>query len=160
MNKRLFQTIYKLKRLYGREISLYRQGNSVTNTFTGVVTLSGRTVIDVKRAIVLPVKLVRTQVQTISMISADKQFVQGGMFDQASRWFYIDPKDLPSGYQIERDDHIVYRGKKYEIKTVKDNEFELLWEVLGIELIGVIPEQVINLTGYNIIDFQQTGGVE
>lgn len=156
--KRLYQTVYKLKRLYGREIDLYNQGAATTDIRTGEKTIA-KTVITVKRAIVLPVKLDRTQVQTISMISADKQFVYGGMFDKAARWFYIDPRDLPSGYEIKRDDWIVYRGRKYEIKEAKENEFELLWEVLGSELVGVTPQQIHTLTGYNIVDFDQSAEV-
>jgi len=152
---RIRNTIYKLKRLYGGSIFLYRQGNPTTDTKTGVKTWPGRTVITISRVIILPVKIERTQTQTISMISSDKQFVYGGTYDRASRWFYIDPRDLPIGYEIAQDDWIVYGGKKYEIKQVKDNEFDTLWEVMGTELIGVIPEQIHNLTGYSILDFQQ-----
>lgn len=158
---RIRQTIYKLKRLYGGSIFLYKQGTPVTDTRTGVKTWTGRTVYTISRAIILPVKLERTQTQTISMISADKQFVYGGMYDLGSRWFYIDPRDLPLGYVIEQDDWIVYKGldgrsRKYEIKSAKDSEFDTLWEVLGTELIGVQPEQIHNLTGYSITDFQQS----
>lgn len=155
--KRLHQTVYKLKRLYGREIFLYKQGNKVTDIRTGSITWTGRSSISVKRAIILPVKIDRIQTQSISMISSDKQFVYGGMYDKGARWFYVDPKDLPTDYVIERDDWIVYLGKKYELKELKFNEFDLLWELLGSELIGVTPEQVHNLSGYDIIDIQQSG---
>lgn len=153
---RIRQTIYKLKRLYGGSIFLYRQGTKTTNIETGDITWTGREVRTVSRAIILPVKIERTQTQTISMISADKQFVYGGYYDRASRWFYIDPRDLPLNYEIKMDDWIVYQGKKYEIKQAKDNEFDSLWEILGTELIGVVPEQIYNLTGYNIIGFQES----
>ena len=158
---RIRQTIYKLKRLYGGSIFLYRQGTPSVDIDTGVTTWTGRSVITISRAIILPVKIDRTQTQTISMISADKQFVYGGSYDRGSRWFYIDPRDLPPGYVIEQDDWIVYKGldgiaRKYEIKTAKDSEFDTLWEILGTELIGVIPEQVHNLTGYSILDLEQS----
>ena len=153
---RIKQTIYKLKRLYGGSIYVYKQGNPSTDIETGVKTWPGRQVNLISRAIILPVKLERTQTQTISMISADKQFVYGGSYDRGARWFYIDPRDLPVGYQIAQDDWIIYQGKKYEIKQAKDNEFDTLWEVLGTELIGVVPEQIHELSGYSIVDFQQT----
>jgi len=156
LTKRVRTIIYKLKRLYGSAIDLYQQGTKTTNTRTGVITWVNRGVIDLKRVIILPVKLDRTQTQTISMISSNKAFVYGGTYDRGSRWFYIDPQDLPVGYVIKNDDWIVYQGKKYEIKQVKDNEFDTLWEVLGTELIGVVPEQIHNLSGYDIMDFQQT----
>ena len=155
MTKRIQQTVYKLKRIYGRKIDLYRQGTLETNTLTGVKTWSGRSSVVVHRCIVLPVKLSRGQIQTISMISANKQFVEGGMFDTASRWFYIDPRDLPTNYEIKRDDFLIYENKKYEFKDIKYNEFDLLWEVLGVELVGEDFQQVYNLSGYTIVDFQQ-----
>lgn len=154
--RRIRQTIYKLKRLYGATISVYSQGDKTVDTRTGEITWTGREVHTVNRAIILPVKIERQQVQTISMISSDKQFVYGGTYDRGARWFYIDPQDLPTNHEIKMDDWIVYNGKKYEIKTVKDNEFDSLWEVLGVEMIGVVPEQIFNLTAYNIADFQQT----
>lgn len=150
------QTIYKLKRLYGGSIFVYTQGDKTTDTRTGEITWTNRVVNTVSRAIILPVKIDRQQVQTISMISANKQFVYGGTYDRGARWFYIDPQDLPVGHEIKMDDWIVYNGKKYEIKTAKDNEFDSLWEVLGVEVIGVKPEQIFNLTAYNIVDFQQS----
>lgn len=153
---RIRQTIYKLKRLYGGTVFVYKQGNKTVDTRTGEITWTGRQSYCIPRAIILPVKIDRQQTQTISMISADKQFVYGGTYDRGARWFYIDPRDLPRGYEIKMDDWIVYDNKKYEIKQAKDNEFDSLWEVLGVELIGVVPEQVHNLTAYNIVDFQQS----
>jgi len=158
--RRIRQTIYKLKRLYGGTLFVYKQGEKTTDTRTGEITWTGREVHPVNRAIILPVKMTREQVQTISMISADKSFVYGGTFDRGARWFYIDPTDLPAGYEIKMDDWIVYQGRKYEIKQAKDNEFDSLWEVLGVEMIGVVPEQIFNLTGYNIADFQQSASEE
>lgn len=155
MSRQIRRAIYTLKRMYGNPIVLYEQGTKDTNTRTGVITWTGRTANDIRRAIVLPVKISRDQVQTISMISSDKQFVYGGTFDQGKRWFYIDPLDLPNGFEIKEDFWIVYRGKKYEIKTVTDSEFDSLWEIMAVELVGVTPEQIHNLSGHNIIDFQQ-----
>lgn len=151
--------VYKLKRLFGGTFDLYRQGDKTTDIRTGVVTWTGREVITVRRGLILPDKIERTQTQTISMISADKGFVYGGTYDRGQRWFYIDPRDLPVGYKIKSDDWIVYEGMKYEIKQLKDNEFDTLWEIQGVQLIGVIPEQIHYLSGYNIADFQQSGSV-
>ena len=156
VSRRIRQTIYKLKRLYGGTITVYKQGTKTTDTRTGIITWTGREAHTVNRSIVLPVKMSREVTQTISMISADKQFVYGGTYDHGARWFYIDPQDLPANYEIKMDDWLVYEGKKYEIKTAKDNEFDSLWEILGVELVGVTPEQIFNLTAYNIMDFQQT----
>jgi len=140
-------------------ITVYKQGDKTTNILTGEIEWTGREAHPVNRAIILPAKLTREQTQTISMISSEKSFVYGGTYDQGVRWFFIDPRDLPIGYDIKMDDWIVYNNKKYEIKQVKDNEFDGLWEILGAELIGVTPNQIQNLTGYSIVDIQQTGEV-
>lgn len=158
--RRVRQTIYKLKRLYGATIRLYKQGDKTVDLRTGQITWTGRDVCTVNRAIVLPVKLDRIQTQTISMISADKQFVYGGTYDIGTRKFFIDPRDLVKGYEIAMDDWLVYRGKKYEIKSVMNNEFDSLWEVTAVEMTGVVPDQIHELTGYSIVDFQQTSSGE
>ena len=154
--QRIRKTIYKLKRLFGGPIQLYEQGTKTSDLRTGVITWTGREVIDIKRAIILPVKISREQEQTISMISSDKAFVYGGTYDRGARWFYIDPADLAANYEIKMDQWIVYQGKKYEIKEIKFNEFDGLWEVMGAEMVGVIPEQIYNLSGYSIVDFEQS----
>jgi len=158
--QRVRQAIYKLKRLYGASIRLYKAGDKTTDIRTGEIVWNGREVCTVNRAIVLPVKLTRTQTQTISMISADKQFVYGGTYDIGVRKFFIDPRDLEDGYVIAMDDWLVYRGKKYEIKTVMNNEFDSLWEVTAVEMMGVVPDQIHELTGYSLVDFQQTSSGE
>ncbi len=154
-NKRIQMTIYKLKRLYGAEIFVYEQGNPQTDLSTGIKSWPNKTVTRVDRAIILPVKLTREQTQTISMISSDKQFVYGGMYDISARWFYIDHRDLPSGYEIKRDSWIVYDGKQYEIKEIQKVEFNTLLEVLAVELKGVVPQQIHVLTGKSMLDIQQ-----
>lgn len=156
VGRRIAATIYKLKRLYGGTIFLYAHGTPSTNIETGEKTWTGREVTRLERAIVLPVKLTREQTQGISLISSGKEFVYGGMHDERARWFYIDPRDLADGYEIKRDDWIVYEGKKYEIKTIGDTEFDSLWEVLGVELPGVEPQEIHLLSGYTVIDISQT----
>jgi hypothetical protein len=156
VSRRIQSTIYKLKRMYGGPIIVYKQGTPKTDYDTGEMEWIDRSVIRVRLAIILPVKIERTQAQGISIISAGKEFAYGGMYDKGSRWFYIDPRDLPKGYEIKRDDWIVYDGKKYEIESITDNEFDDLWEVKGVELPGVVPAQIHLLSGHTIVGFDDT----
>ena len=156
VSRRIAATVYKLKRLYGGTIFLYKQGDPTTDIGTGVTTWANREVTRIERGIILPVKLNRDQPQGISYISSGKEFAYGGMIDSRSRWFYIDPSDLTDGYEIKRDDWVVYEGKKYEIKTIGDTEFDALWEVLGVEVPGVVPEEIHLLSGYTVIDISHT----
>lgn len=156
VSRRLQSTIYKLKRMYGAEIAVYKQGTPSTDYDTGEMEWVNRSVTRIRQAIVLPVKIERTQTLGIAVISAGKEFAYGGMYDTGSRWFYIDPRDLPKGYEIKRDDWIVYDGKKYEVESITDNEFDDLWEVKGVELTGAIPAQIHLLSGHTIVGFDGT----
>ena len=72
--------IYQMKREYGGPITVYRLINTGTDLQTGVKTVN-RDSIDVVRAVVLPNRLTREAIQSISVISADKKIVQGGTYD-------------------------------------------------------------------------------
>lgn len=157
-NRRIQAVIYKLKRLYGGEIFLYRNGDPVTDLTTGVKTWTDRTVLRINRAIILPVTLTKEQIQSISLISSDKKFVYGGTHVRGARRFYVDRRDLPSGYEIESDDFIVYDDKQYQIKNLQDTEFDAMYEILGVAVEGVIPQRVHELSGKHILDFQQSAG--
>lgn len=159
LSRRIRLTVYSLKRMYGGLVFLYRNGDPETNLRTGVKTWPNKEVVRVEKAIILPVKIQHGQEQTISMISADKKFVYGGYTVKGARWFYIDPRDLPSGYEIKADDYIVYDGKQYDIKDIRDNEFDTLWEVLAVEIEGVIPQQIQNLSAKHIMDFKASAEV-
>lgn len=160
-NRRIQLTIYKLKRLYGGPILLYRVGQPQTDLDTGIKTWPGKSRVAVQRAIILPVKMTREQTQTISMISSNKAFVYGGLYDLGARQFLVDPRDLPPGYRIKMDDFIVYDGKQYEIKNIVDTEFNALWEVVGTELEGVSPHTLIHtLEAADTLSITQSGDSE
>jgi hypothetical protein len=155
--RRIRSAIYTLKRLYGGTIYVYKKGLHATDITTGVKTSTGREVHKIDRAVIMPVKLERQQRQTTSIVASDSEFVYGGFFDSGARWFLIDPRDLPSGFEIDQDDYIIYNGKRYEIETIEDTEFDSLYRVLAKELIGVIPQQIHELTGKSLLDITQGG---
>ena len=55
--------------------------------------------------------------QSISLITAQKQMVQGGGFDVGKRTFIIDRKDVPRDFVLRKDDWIVFDNKHYDIDT-------------------------------------------
>ena len=85
------RNLYQLKREYGGSITVYVLGGVDTDLKTGVKT-AAHTSYPISRAIVLPVRIKREVIQTISMISANKKFVQGGTFDTGTRTFIIGPR--------------------------------------------------------------------
>jgi len=117
-----------MKREYGNPITVYQLGTAVTDYETGNKTSTQNSVY-IRRAVVLPVSLTRNAVQSISVISANKRVMQGGTFDPGLRKFIIDRKDVPSTFTIKQDDWIVYDGKRYDIKTVEEYEYQTAWLV-------------------------------
>ena len=129
------RNIYQLKREYGGEITLYILGAVATDYQTGVKA-AAHTSYPIKRAIVLPVRVKREVIQSISMISANKKFVQGGTYDAGTRTFIIDRRDVPTLTSINNDDWLVYNGKRYEIKWIDEFEQGTAWVIIGKELEG------------------------
>lgn len=143
LTNRLRSILYSMKRNFGGSIAVYQLGDAVTNTRTGVKTIP-RTVFEVKRAIILPAKLMREASQGISVISANKKFVYGGTYDSAVRLFIIDKKDVPT-LELRESDYIVYNNRKYEIKDFQEFEFDAGWSIVAKAVLGDVPEKIFNL---------------
>lgn len=149
LNQMVRQTIYNLKQRYGGEISVYRLDSASTNYETGVKTAT-KTVYDIRRAVILPAAEMRRFFASISFISASKSFVSPGQqgWDQSQRGFIIDSRDIP-GFEFEPEDWIVYRDRRYDIVTAERLEYDTGWLIIGKEIKGANPEQIINL---NVVD--------
>jgi hypothetical protein len=82
----------------------------------------------------------RSVIQTISVISANKKLVQGGTFDAGDRIFIIDRSDVPDTFELEKDDWIEYNGQRYDLKYVDEFEPNTSWLALGKVIEGVVAE--------------------
>jgi hypothetical protein len=89
----------------------------------------------IKRAIVLPVTMTRDIVRNISIISADKQMVQGGGYETGKRVFIIDRRDART-LVLSQDDWLVWNGRKYQFEKVEEMEFDSGWIITGKVLLG------------------------
>lgn len=154
LSRRIDQTLYMLKRQYGGTICIYQMGDATVDHLTGSKTVP-RTVTTVKRAIVLPVKIAREVVKNISVISANKAFIVGGNFDTGTRMFIIEKTDAPN-LELGESDWLVYRNKRYEIKSFEEYEFDKAWVVVGKQLKGEIPSQIHVLAADNLIRLTQS----
>ena len=141
LSRLIRRTLYSLKRQYGNRADVYQLNDAATDYETGVKTVD-KTVNVVRKCIVLPVKVVREVVQSISQISANKMFIMGASFDVGTRMFIIDARDLPASYAFTNDDWIVYNGRRYDIKSYEEFEYHTAWSIIGREIKGVRPEQV------------------
>jgi hypothetical protein len=151
LNRQIQQALYMLKRQYGGTIDIYTNGGSATDVRTGVKTVT-KTITRVLRAIVLPVKINRDVVRSISAISANKEFVMGGGYDTGTREFIVDRRDTPNLPTLNEDDWLIYRKRKYQIKTFEEFEFEAGWVITAKELVGEVPEQIYLLSADVLLD--------
>ena len=135
LNRRIRQTLYVLKRAFGNMVTIYRFLESNTDYKTGVKTNVTETYV-VRKCIILPVKITREVVQSVSAISANKSFVYGGSYDTDSRDFIIDARDVPAGYLLRQNDYIVYNDTRYEFKNVVELEQKTGWLISGKAVVG------------------------
>lgn len=148
--------IRQMKHEYGGPITVYQLGSATTNYDTGAKSQTHDSVF-IRRAVVLPVNLARDALQTISMISANKQVVQGGTHDMGLRTFIIDRTDVPSDYSFHPDDWIVYDGRRYDVKEVEEYEYKTAW-LLKAKLVEgnpVYEDRHVKVNGY-LLDLTQT----
>src|SRR3989304_3647174 len=127
LNRQMQVTLYALKRQYGGPIVIYRLLTSVVDPKTGEASVNTLTT-RIKRAIVLPVTMTRDIVRNISVISADKQMVQGGGYETGKRVFIIDRRDART-LVLSQDDWLVWNGRKYQFEKVEEMEFDSGWVI-------------------------------
>jgi hypothetical protein len=142
LNNRIKQALYTLKRAFGSTVLLYKLETTETDYETGQKTTTS-TYYTIPRCIVLPVKIQREVVQTISIISANKEFVQGGTYDSGLREFIIDSRDLPRDFLIRQNDWLLYNDRRYELKQIYELEQKTGWHIIGKEILG---PSAINIT--------------
>lgn len=126
--------IRQLKHEYGSPLTLYKLNTSTTNRATGAKTVD-RDSLYVSRAVVLPDRLSREAAKTISIVSANKQVVQGGTYDPGARQFIIDRTDAP-GWDLQQDDWLVYNSLRYEIKYIEEFEQGTAWLIAARKVDG------------------------
>lgn len=158
LNRRIRQALYALKRAYGSTVKLYKLIDAETDYKTGAKTINS-SVVTIHRCIVLPTRVQREVVQTISIISANKEFAYGGSYDADTRLFVLDARDIPKGRIIQNDDWIEFEGYRYNIKSIEALEQHTGWTITGKRVIG---PTVTNVELQSTQDFTQesNGNVE
>ena len=132
--------VYTLKRQYGGQIDIYKLLSSETGARTGEKVVS-TTVYRVKRAIVFPAGYSRTRMPPVTGVTG---FVASGSRDLSVRDFLVDRKDT-KGLELSADDWIVYKGKKYQVKSFEECEIDAAWLITAKQLVGEIPQQVVSV---------------
>lgn len=129
-----------LKRQYGGPVTIYKLGDAATNYKTGVKSVT-KTSYPIARAIILPVRMSKEVLRSISQISANKKFTSGATFEKGLRQIIVDRADVDSSLELTTDDWLVFNDRRYNIKAVEEFEFDTAWVITGQEIGGVTPEQ-------------------
>ncbi|MGN6136081.1 MAG: hypothetical protein ACTHOU_16460 [Aureliella sp.] len=154
-NRAVRTIIYMLGRQFGGgPIDIYKYRGSTVSLETGEKEVS-KTLTQIKRAIILPAKVERTFVKSISQISADKAFVYGGTYDRTRRMFLVNRRDAPN-LSLTVNDWLVYRGSKYEIQTFDEFEFDSLWVIIANQVLGDRPSQFVLASADDILDISES----
>jgi hypothetical protein len=138
------RNVYAMKRQYGTMVDLYRILSSQTDHLTGTKTVV-KEVHRIRHAPVLPYRMKRDLVQTISIISADKKFVYGGAYDASRREVIIDARDLPRGVEIRPEDYLVIDGQRWTITEIEKFECDAGWALTTKHLPNVPPYEIHDL---------------
>jgi len=141
------QVLYGLKRQYGADIAVYKLLDADTDYTTGLKTIHKLS--EELEAVVIPTKIAREAIQSISQISANKAMVYGGTFDGLSKTFIIDARDLPDDWTITNDDWIVYNSQRFEIKTIVRLDYHAGWIIDAKAIVGQHAEQIFHLDAEN-----------
>jgi len=134
-NQHVSSNLYAMKRQYGAMVLIRRKTAATADPKTGATASTVQT-LRVRRAVVLQGVVTRDAKQSISLITAQKQMVQGGGFDVGKRTFIIDRRDVPPDFTLQKDDWIVFDSKHFDIDTLTEYEYHTAWVVIGKELRG------------------------
>ncbi len=129
LSRQMQVALYTLKRQFGGPIAIYRLLSSQVDPKTGIAIVETR-ITRVRRAAVLPATYTRDVVRNISIISADKQMLQGGSYDASKRVFIIDRRDARN-LVLSLDDWLVWDGRKYQFEKISELEFRTGWIITG-----------------------------
>ena len=143
--------IYRAKYRYGMPIRFHIVDTSTVDPVTGDKNVVAR-VINIKKAVVMPARQIRSFVYDLAFISANKDFTTGGYFDPSDKQIIIDAKDL-DGYVPQIWDYIICGNARYDIKEVYDYYSGVAYFCLGRKVKGQIITQIV--TRHNGIIFEQ-----
>lgn len=148
-------TIYRLKREYGGAVTIQRRTLNTVDLCTGVKT-QDRDAIHIRRAIILPSRLIRKFDYDLTYIASNKNFTYGGFYDTDYREFIFDARDLPAGFAFNLDDALIFNHIRYELKEISAFEFGHAFTMIAKRVKDASAEAVTEKTMYQELDLVQT----
>ena len=150
------RVVYRLKRTYGLPVDIYSVTVGASDLETGEKDLTYNK-ISVRRAIVQPARYHRDFVYDLSFISANKDFTTGGFFDTGDRRIVLDAVDLPAGWEPNINMYVIFKNKRYDIKSYYEYEDAMGYVLVTRETKG---QDLVRLeTAISVLTLQQTAEV-
>lgn len=150
--RRTQHTLYLLRREFGGPVTVYRLMNSESDPRTGVKT-KHVDVYDVSRAVILPGNWGLKERRGISLISANKQLVQGGHYESGLQAFIVDSRDIP--FEPTSDDWLVHNDRRYNFASIGRYEDNSSWLIGAQALPGRAAEQIFLVKSETLISLTQ-----
>lgn len=146
--------IYKLRRDWGLEVTLYRPIISTKDLRTGKLS-RGFQVVTIHQAPVLPADVDRSFVYDLAYIAASKNFTEGAFFDRKQRSVILEARQLPKGFEPNLNDFLVFNTQRYTIKGIQVIEE---FAAYRLRVLAIENQRERWLTVKNSITFTSTAG--
>ena len=101
IKRQVRQVLYAMKKLFAESI-IIKNTTGVPNPITGVVVDSVVSA-TIRRAIVLPERVLKDYEYDLSFIAANKNFTYGGFFDNSETVVIIEKRDMPDTVNLDTD---------------------------------------------------------
>lgn len=128
------RVLYNLKRLYGFTLTFHKVSAEAYNRETGERTATIE-IRKIKRAILLPTKLLSKFEYDLAFIAAGRNFTYGGTYNTSTRTVIIDARDL-GDFEIEIDDYFIFEERRWQVSQIQDFEFQTAFVITGKEVKG------------------------
>lgn len=132
------RAIYALKRATGQSVTLCRTTGDSVDVETGKQTESMVQLV-VKRAVLVTAKSIRAFAYDLAFIAANKNFTYGGFFDHKTRTMLVDRRDVPTSFPLDLNMHVLFNGRRWEVKAVEEYEEAEVVVLLLDSTDGVLP---------------------
>ena len=109
-------TLYQLKRSFGRPVSWRRVLAQTSNDTTGIISTTN---LDLPvTAIILPREQDANFSYTLTYLAMNKNFQYGALYDAAIQDFVFDSGDFPTDFKPSNTDKVVLGTKIYDVSRI------------------------------------------
>jgi len=148
------ELLYELKKDYGYPLDVYTNATYTVDPKNGARTTT-RTVVRIKKAILLPSTLSRKFAYEHSFLAANRPFSYGAQYDINTRIVIVDVNDVPKDFEFIVDGSTVFESRRYQIKSAERFDHRLAYLLTLVETVGEVPQQILECNVFQDFNIQQ-----